>query len=257
MNASISLGIFELQLYSIIFVASVLAAALVAFLRATSRDVPLHMIARLVPASLFWMLILGRLLYVILPPPSAAEFYDRAWYFSSFTDLQAGALAIWAGGLSSSGLLLGVAFSLYLTARRCNQKIKSLLTVVMPSLLIAVTIGALANVPNQDFLGPPTNLVWGIAASGPPYDSYDDGALFHPIPIYQSLVAALLLMAYLALERSKPGQVDGLNQIMLRLLLISFVVFDVFILDVARIAGVVTLTQIAAISLILWLRWQV
>lgn len=256
MPSSISLGVFEVSLYALILVVAVMACLVTSIGLAQRSNVPSLLLLRLLSASVLWMLIFGRLFYVLNPPPSVAQFYDRAWYLSSFTDLQAGALAIWAGGLDRAGLLLGVLIGSKLVTRRTHFTLMLLIDRLYPALLFGLTISALANLPNQDLLGPPTNLPWGMVAAGQPYDAFPAGTRFHPVPAYISLATCFVLLFCLWLDRRKPAWRWRLSYVASGAYLLLICFADFFRLDVSRVLLNLTMLQIVCFLLLLWLGWD-
>ena len=109
----------QIRYYGIIIVAAMLVAAWVAarLAKRDGRD-PDH-----VWGALTWAIIpaivLARLWFVVFPPVSVLEQgMDLSWFMQHFFDLQNGAIAIWSGGLSIFGAVLGGFGGAYIYFRR-------------------------------------------------------------------------------------------------------------------------------------------
>src|SRR5262245_61582909 len=118
----------QIRYYGIIIVVAMLIAAWVAARLAKRAGYdPDH-----VWGALAWAIIPGiigaRLWFIIFPPNSltagcfdpdpATACTDTIWFFQNFFNVQNGAIAIWSGGLSIFGAVLGGGFGAYLYFRR-------------------------------------------------------------------------------------------------------------------------------------------
>lgn len=112
------LGDLQIRYYGIIIVAAMLVAAWVAARLARLRGFdPEHIWGGLTWA-IFPGIIGARLWFVLFPPvsltlgceanaPVGAVCRDTAWFLQNFFDTQNGAIAVWSGGLSIFGAVLG------------------------------------------------------------------------------------------------------------------------------------------------------
>lgn len=123
----------------------------------------------------------GRLGYVL--------FYNLSYFLSNPLDI----LAVWKGGMSFHGGLLGVLIAVYLFSRRNhgNQytynftfKLLDIMAVVGP---IGLFFGRIANFINMEVMGRPTTKPWGVVFNG--YEPIPR----HPSPIYEAATEGLLL----------------------------------------------------------------
>jgi len=160
------------------------------------------------------------LLYVLIGAVIGARLGDVLFY-QSFAQLMRDPLsiiAVWEGGLASHGGAAGILIALYLYSKR--QKIpfwRAVDFTVIPTALAAVFI-RLGNFFNQEILGTPTTLPWGILFLHPA----DGGAVVprHPAQLYEALgylcVFAILLRHF---RRHPPflsaGKLTGLFLILL------------------------------------------
>jgi phosphatidylglycerol:prolipoprotein diacylglycerol transferase len=132
----------------------------------------------------------GRLGYVL--------FYNPGWYLAHPLE----SFAIWQGGMSFHGGLLGVVVASLVFCHR--RKLSVLLTgdVLVTAATIGLGLGRLGNFINGELWGRPTDLPWGIVFPGA-------GPLpRHPSQLYQAFLEGLvlfLLLFWLHRRRAAPG----------------------------------------------------
>jgi prolipoprotein diacylglyceryl transferase len=140
---------------------------------------------------------------------------DRNWYLKNFFDLESGGIAIWSGGLSIFGALLGGGIGAYLYLRKYNLRIPAWLDIAGVCLPLAQAIGRWANYVNQELFGDLVSqsallkvkipqaigenairAAQGLAPTEPiqtnllPYSLYENGQAyltFHPLFLYESV----------------------------------------------------------------------
>jgi phosphatidylglycerol:prolipoprotein diacylglycerol transferase len=197
----------QVRYYGIIIVVAMLIAATVAarLAKRTGRD-PDH-----IWGALTWAIIPAivgaRLWFVLFPPKSLIDQgMDSVWFFQNFFNLQNGAIAIWSGGLSIFGAVIGGFLGAYLYLRRNKQPLLPWLDIAAVALPLGQAIGRWANFVNQELYGIPTTLPWGIAIDSAkrvePYRSlveYPTTTLFHPLFLYESLWSILAFILLLNL----------------------------------------------------------
>lgn len=214
----------QIRYYGIIIVVAMLVAATIAA-RLAKRDGkdPDH-----IWGALTWAIIpaivLARLWFVLFPPISLTASctapgvgdgcMDTTWFLQNFFDLQNGAIAIWSGGLSIFGAVIGGFIGAYLYIRRNKLEMWSWLDIAGVSLPVGQAIGRLANFVNQELYGIPTTLPWGIRIDAShrvePYKSLVDypvsSTLFHPLFLYEALwnlIAFFVLLNLFLRNRQK------------------------------------------------------
>ncbi len=205
----------QIRYYGIIIVVAMLVAAWVAarLAKRDGRD-PDH-----VWGALTWAIIpaivLARLWFVLFPPISVVEQgMDLNWFMQHFFDLQNGAIAIWSGGLSIFGAVLGGAGGAYIYVRRNHLPFAPWLDIAGVALPLGQAIGRWANFVNQELYGTVTSLPWGISIDAThrvtPFKSLVDYPVattrFHPLFLYESLwnLLAFVVLANIFLRhRSK------------------------------------------------------
>lgn len=211
----------QIRYYGLIIVAAMLVAATVAarLAKRDGRD-PDH-----VWGALTWALIpaiiCARLWFVLFPPISVVEQgMDLSWFLQNITNLQNGPLAIWSGGLSIFGAVLGGFGGAYIYLRRNKLPLGLWVDLAGVCLPLGQAIGRWANFINQELYGPVTTLPWGIPIDAAhrvtPFTSAIDypvaTTLFHPLFLYESLwnlLAFIVLLNLFQRYRSRllPGDI--------------------------------------------------
>ncbi len=118
-------------------------------------------------------------------------------------------LAVWQGGMSFHGALLGVCFACYLFARRHRIPFFSLSDVLCAAAPIGICLGRIANFINSEHFGRPTSVSWGVIfPNGGPLPR-------HPSQLYEAALEGILLFIVLRflshnrLALKNPGLVTG------------------------------------------------
>lgn len=193
----LQIGDVQIRYYGIIIVTAMLIATIVAarIAQKSGRD-PEH-----VYGALTWAIIPGiifaRLWFILFPPasfcaPGVEVCRDTAWFFENFFNTTNGAIAIWSGGLSIFGAVIGGFLGAYIYLRRNKLPIPVWLDFAGIVLPLGQAIGRWANYVNQELYGLPTNLPWALDIPleirpeeyrGIEY--YNSG--FHPLFLYESI----------------------------------------------------------------------
>jgi phosphatidylglycerol:prolipoprotein diacylglycerol transferase len=137
----------------------------------------------------------GRLGYVL--------FYKPGYYLSHPLEI----LAIWQGGMSFHGGMLGVMLALVLVARRHGIDWLRLTDFVAPLIAPGIAAGRLGNFINGELYGRVTDLPWGMVFRGA------GDAPRHPSQLYQFALEGVTLFVLLWWFSSKPrprGQVSAM-----------------------------------------------
>ncbi len=150
------------------------------------------------PIATFGVIIGGRLGYVL--------FYNPSYYFANPHEIY----AVWKGGMSFHGGLLGVLLASFLFARRRMIATWSWLDVMAASAPVGLLLGRVANFINAELWGRPTDLPWGIIFP-------NAGPLpRHPSQLYEATLEGLVLFIILACmifarrALQRPGLVTGI-----------------------------------------------
>lgn len=137
----------------------------------------------------------GRLGYVL--------FYKPSYYAAHPLEI----LAIWQGGMSFHGGLLGVTLALVVAARRHGVDWLRLTDFIAPLVPPGIAAGRLGNFINAELPGRVTGVPWGMVFPGA------GDAPRHPSQLYQFALEGLVLFVLLWWFSSKPrprGQVSAL-----------------------------------------------
>ena len=130
----------------------------------------------------------GRLGYVL--------FYKPGYYASHPLEIP----AVWQGGMSFHGGLLGVISAMWLAARKHKVDFLPLMDFIAPLCPLGIAAGRMGNFINGELWGRPTDLPWGMLFRGA-------GDLpRHPSQLYEFALEGLTLFALLWWFSSKPRQ---------------------------------------------------
>ena len=144
--------------------------------------------------ALLGVILGGRLGYVL--------FYKPGYYLVHPLEI----FAIWQGGMSFHGGLLGVIFALAFVAWRQGIDYLRLMDFVAPLTPLGLAAGRVANFLNGELWGRVTDLPWGMVFPGA------GAAPRHPSQLYQAALEGMALFFVLWWFSSRPrprGQVSG------------------------------------------------
>jgi len=118
-------------------------------------------------------------------------------------------VAVWNGGMSLLGGLIGGVVAGGFVARRERLPVVPLLDMAAPGLALAIAIGRLSDLIIGDHLGKPTSLPWGFKYEGgmhplagvPPI-----GTVVHPVALYDFLLTTVLFVVLIRFLRSPRAQ---------------------------------------------------
>lgn len=121
-------------------------------------------------------------------------FYNVAEYLDSPLSV----FAVWRGGMSFHGGVLGFVVALAWYARRHGRGFFEVSDFVVPAVPIGLGLGRVANFVNQELWGAPTSLPWGVVFTAPGAG----GVPRHPSQLYEAALEGLCLFLLLhALSR--------------------------------------------------------
>ncbi|CAM4147100.1 prolipoprotein diacylglyceryl transferase [Palleronia rufa] len=153
------------------------------------------------------LLLGGRLGFVL--------FYQPAYYVANPLEI----LAIWQGGMSFHGGMLGVTAAGLLFAWRRDVPLLQMLDLLALATPAGLLLGRIANFINAELWGRPTDLPWGVIFPGPAAQScpgIEGLCARHPSQLYEALLEGLVLGALLivlAFRRGwlkRPGALTGI-----------------------------------------------
>ena len=156
--------------------------------------------ARALEDLVFWgalgAVLGGRLGYVL--------FYKPAYYLSHPLEIP----AVWQGGMSFHGGMLGVIFACWLFCRRSGRAFWPTIDFVAPLVPLGLAAGRMGNFINGELWGRATDLPWGMV-----FPQAGDLVARHPSQLYQMAGEGLLLFAWLWWYSRTPrpaGQISGM-----------------------------------------------
>lgn len=188
-----SLGPVSVHWYGIMYLLGFSGAWYLARLRADTKDSPLQpdQISDLIFYGAMGVVLGGRAGYVF--------FYN----FSYFLQDPLWLFAVWKGGMSFHGGLLGVILALYLYARKLGVGFFTMTDFVAPMVPIGLGAGRIGNFIGGELWGRVTDVPWGMVFPGA-------GELpRHPSQLYQFALEGVLLFVALWFfsSRSRPRMV--------------------------------------------------
>lgn len=173
--------------------------------------VPAKNFAFLLTDKLTWFIVLGTVIGARL---GHVFFYDWPRYQNHWFEI----IKVWEGGLASHGGVLGVILGVYLYHRFILKNFPAITLIglldctAVPASLVSFFI-RIGNFFNQEILGPPTTLPWGVIFGSPA----DGGPIVprHPTQLYEAFayLAIFFILMFLWQKKSKmlsPGVLCGL-----------------------------------------------
>lgn len=152
----------------------------------------------LLTAVIIGVIIGGRLGYVLL--------YDPIYFLSNPLEI----FALWHGGMSFHGGLLGVIGAVFYFAYRNKKSAWSILDLMSVVAPIGLFFGRIANFINREVMGRPSDAPWAIVFQG------DTQIPRHPSPLYEATTEGLLLFVIMYCLyrytnlRTRPGALGGI-----------------------------------------------
>jgi phosphatidylglycerol:prolipoprotein diacylglycerol transferase len=145
----------------------------------------------------FGIIFGGRLGYVL--------FYNPLFFIENPSEI----LAVWRGGMSFHGGLVGAALAMILQARARNLPLLSLTDIASIVAPIGLFFGRIANFINSELWGRTTDVSWGVIfPNGGPEPR-------HPSQLYEAALEGIVLLIILAITARmgglrRPGLITGL-----------------------------------------------
>jgi phosphatidylglycerol:prolipoprotein diacylglycerol transferase len=245
---ALRLGPLSVRWYGIAYLVAFLAAWWVAtyFNRRWELGLTTDDIAAIMLAAVIGVVVGGRLGYVI--------FYGAGQYWKAPLTI----FALWDGGMSFHGGLVGILIAGVIVARRLKVPFLTLCDMGSVAAPVGFLTGRLANFVNGELWGRVSNVPWAMVfPSGGPLPR-------HPSQLYEAALEGVVLLAimwWLSRRRRADGELMGW-------LLLLYGVFRIFVeffrepdVQVGFLFGGVTMGQllsipmvIAGVWLIVWLR---
>ncbi|HRO61371.1 MAG TPA: prolipoprotein diacylglyceryl transferase [Burkholderiaceae bacterium] len=198
-----SIGPLAVRWYGLMYLVAFLALFLLgrARIRANAPSVPPGFGVRELEDLVFWgalgVVLGGRLGYVL--------FYKPGYYLSHPLEL----LAVWQGGMSFHGGLLGVIVAMALFARRRGWRFAQISDFVAPLVPLGLAAGRLGNFINGELWGRASGVPWAMVFP------QADALPRHPSQLYQFAGEGLLLFVFLWWYSSRRRPVGAVSAMFL------------------------------------------
>lgn len=193
---------FDVRWYALAYVAAFICGYWL-FRRLMSKPTSMVHLSKtdlddLLTAVIIGVILGGRLGYVL--------FYDLGYFLSHPLEI----FAVWHGGMSFHGGLIGVISAVFLFGRRKHINAWSVLDLMSVVAPIGLFFGRIANFINREVMGRPTDVPWAVVFNS------DTPIPRHPSPLYEAATEGILLftiMYYLYTRtslRRHPGALGGI-----------------------------------------------
>ncbi|TAG77467.1 MAG: prolipoprotein diacylglyceryl transferase [Betaproteobacteria bacterium] len=156
------------------------------------------------PADLDDLLLYGILGVVLGGRLGYCLFYKPLHYLSNPLEI----FAVWQGGMSFHGGMLGVIFAMWLYSRRTERNFLGVMDFIAPLVPLGLASGRMGNFINAELPGRVTDASTPFAMVFPQIDNLPR----HPSQLYQFALEGVLLFVLLWIYASKPralGRVSG------------------------------------------------
>lgn len=197
---ALAIGPFSLHWYGLMYVAAFVAFILLGRLRIRSRPD-----SRWSVQELDDLLFLGVIGVILGGRLGQVLFYEPGYYFSHPMEI----LAVWKGGMSFHGGLIGVLLALAWHARKNRRRFLEVGDFVAPLVPLGLMFGRIGNFINGELWGRPADPALSWAMVFPHVDDLPR----HPSQLYQAGLEglALFVLLWLYSSKSRPvGAVSGL-----------------------------------------------
>lgn len=200
---AVAIGPLAVRWYGLMYVAAFAAFILLGRLRVRTRPDTRWSNAEL-DDLLFWgvvgVVVGGRLGQVL--------FYEPGYYLDHPEDI----LAVWKGGMSFHGGLIGVLLALVHHARKTGRTFLDVGDFVAPLVPLGLMFGRLGNFINGELWGRPADpaLPWAMI-----FPQAADGIPRHPSQLYQAGLEGLALFVILWLYTARPRPVGAASGLFL------------------------------------------
>lgn len=184
--ALLKLGPLEIRYYGIIYALGFIIAYF--FISYLSKERKLKLTKDDIWDFLFYLIIgtvIGARLFEII-------IYNPIYYFKNPLEM----LALWHGGLSFHGGLLGAIIAVFLFCRKKKIEFYDLADICVIPLAFALFLGRIGNFLNGELVGRITNLPWCVK-----FKNY--GGCRHPSQLYESLKNLFIFSALWLLKNKK------------------------------------------------------
>jgi len=182
---AIQIGPFAIRWYGITWLAAF--STIYYLIDKFQKDIDVNQTSDLMFYSLLGAILGGRVGYIL--------FYS----FDQFLANPLSIFAIWEGGLSFHGGLLGVLVSCYWLSKKWKMSFFWLMDRVAPYVPPGLGFVRLGNFLNSELLGRPTEVSWGVIFPSDPL-----GLVRHPSQLYQAFGEGVILFIYMLIIAKRP-----------------------------------------------------
>ena len=200
----------------------------------------------------------GRLGYVL--------FYNAAYYFSHPAQI----IAVWDGGMSFHGGLLGIIVAMWFYGRKTERGFLVVTDFLAPLCPLGLGAGRIGNFINQELWGKATNMPWGMVFERAHQQAVkhgvgpDPGTVpRHPSQLYEFMLEGVLLFIIIWWFANRPRPAGAVSGLFLLVYGISRFVVEFFRQPDAHIGYLafdwLTLGQLLSVPMVAigaWLLWR-
>jgi phosphatidylglycerol:prolipoprotein diacylglycerol transferase len=237
------LGTLQIRWYGMMYALSFIIGYYLICYLAPKRGVPLggDGVAELIVYLVAGVLLGGRLGYVL--------FYNLPYYLEHPVQI----VAVWDGGMSFHGGLIGVTVGGLLFSRKSRIPFWSLTELVVPVAPMGLFLGRIGNFINGELWGRPSNVPWAMIFPRAPLVH---GVMVprHPSQLYEAILEGLVLFTILWVLARKPRP----KGLLLGTFLTFYGLFRSFVEffrqpdpQLGYIGGFITMGQILSIPMVL------
>lgn len=183
-----SLGAFSIRYYGIIYVLGFLITLFYLNYRRKDLELSKDQIYDLIFYLVIGVILGSRIFEVF--------FWNPGYYFNNLIKI----FAIWEGGMSFHGGLIGAIISSYIFSRKNRINFLKLADIIIIPATLALAFGRIGNLLNSEIYGTITNVSWC-------FNFQDAMGCRHPYQIYASIAHLLSFIILLNLKSNKEGKV--------------------------------------------------
>ena len=182
------IGPLQFRWYGLMYLISLTLAYFILQARVKAKNLPLSkdQVYDMIVYAAVGVFVGGRLGYVL--------FYNLAYYLENPLKI----LAVWEGGMSFHGGLLGTILALILFARRQGVPVLTIADLAAGVTPIGLGLGRIGNFINGELFGRPTDVAWCMVFPG------GDPVCRHPSQLYEAGLEGVLLFTTLWLIARTP-----------------------------------------------------
>jgi len=190
-------GEFQVRWYGIMYLLGFVCSYLLVRreIRLRGLDIPRDVVENLYFYLIVGLIVGARFGYVV--------FYNLGYYLYRPLEM----FAVWHGGMSFHGGLIGVMLAGALFARKQGMRVLQLSDLVIPTAPIGLFFGRIGNFINGELFGRPADVPWAVVFPE------GGGIPRHPSQLYEALLEGVVLFLLLWIARGrmrKEGKVTAL-----------------------------------------------